>query len=291
MGALAELAMRNYFYALALAGLLGLLSQFFFPLALLSNALIALYVLSRRNAEWLLLWLGTSALVYSSSFVVTANPGFEIPVTLLLALPVLLCAKALALTESQSLSILLAVFCAVMLALSIQLVSGDAVQWWTDWLKRAVAGVNNARFEGFAPDKTLPLVNGLVAMLLVFFTVLTVFIARWMQAGLFNPGGFAEEFRHIKFPFSVVAVLAVILLVTGVVNENLFKDFLLIFSVPFFFQGMSVLHFTVDRMGRGQSLLWPPYLLLVFLPQYVIVGMACVGLADVFVNFRKPVRK
>jgi len=205
--------------------------------------------------------------------------------------PVVLCAKTLELTESQSLSILVAVICAVILALTIQLVSGDAVQWWADWLKVAVTGVKNATYQGFAESGTLNLMNGLVAMMLVFAAVLTVFIGRWLQAILYNPGGFRNEFILIRFSFLVLAGMVVILLVTAVINESLFKDFILIFTVPFFFQGMSVLHYTVNAMGRSQSYLWPPYLLLIFFPQYVIVGMAGVGLVDIFLNFRKPVRK
>ena len=283
--------MQGPFHALAVAGLLGIVSQFVLPLALLSNSIIALYVLSRRNAEWLVVAIGTLVLVIGSSFFVEARPGISFPLTLILMVPVVLCAKILEFAESQSLSILVAVVCAVVLALTIQLVSGDAVQWWADWLKVAVTGVKNATYEGFVESETLNLMNGLVAMMLAFAAVLTVFIGRWLQAILYNPGGFGKEFTRIRFSFPVLAGMGVILLVTAVINENLFKDFILIFTVPFFFQGMSVLHYTVNAMGRSQAYLWPPYLLLIFFPQYVIVGMASVGLVDVFLNFRNPVKK
>ena len=283
--------MQGPFQALAVAGLLGVLSQFVLPLALFSNSIIALYVLSRGKTEWFVVLIGTLLLVVGSSVFVVARPGIGFPLTLILMVPVVLCAKTLEITESQSLSVLVAVICAVVLALSIQLASGDAVQWWADWLKVAVKGIKNASYEGFVENKTIDLMNGLVAMMFAFAAVLTVFIGRWLQAMLFNPGGFAKEFTQIKFSFSVLIGMIVILVVTAVINENLSKDFILIFTVPFFLQGMSVLHFTVKAMARSQSYLWPPYLLLLFFPQYVIVGMAAVGLVDVFLNFRKPVRK
>lgn len=291
MRGMVNFVMQGPFQALAVAGVLGILSQFVLPLALLSNSIIALYVLARRNMEWLAVAIGVSALVIGSSFFVEARPGIGFPLTLILTVPVVLCAKTLEITESQSLSILVAAICAVVLALTIQLVSGDAVQWWADWLKVAVNGVKNATYKGFVESGTLDLMNGLVAMMFVFAAVLTIFIGRWSQAILYNPGGFGKEFTRIRFSFPVLAGMVVILLVTAVINENLFKDFILVFTVPFFFQGMSVLHYTVNAMGRSQSYLWPPYLLLFFFPQYVIVGMAGVGLVDVFLNFRNPVRK
>ncbi|MGR9115189.1 MAG: hypothetical protein ACU85E_05440 [Gammaproteobacteria bacterium] len=291
MNGIANFVMKGPFNALAVAGLLGVLSQFVMPLALLSNAIIALYVLSRRNTEWLVVTVGTMVLVVISSFFVEARPGIGFPLTLILLVPVVMCAKILEITESLSLSILLAVVCAIVLAVSIQLVSGDAVQWWSDWMKVAVTGVKNASYEGFVENQTLNLMNGLVAMMLVFAAVLTVFIGRWLQAMFYHPGGFSKEFTQIKFSFAVLVIMVVVLLVTAVINENLFKDFILIFTAPFFFQGLAVLHYTVNALGRGQSYLWPPYLLLLFFPQYVIVGMAGVGLVDVVLNFRNPAKK
>ncbi|MGR9045791.1 MAG: hypothetical protein ACU83N_10875 [Gammaproteobacteria bacterium] len=291
MKGIATFIMQGPFQALAVAGLLGVLSQFVLPLALLSNAIIALCVLAQTKSQWLVVLVGTVVMVIGSSFFVETRPGIDFPLTLILMVPVVLCAIVLAATESQSLSILVAVICAVILALTIQLLSGDAVQWWADWLKVAVTGVKNANYEGFVENNTLNLMNGLVAMMLVFGSVLAVFIGRWLQAILYKPGGFADEFIRIKFSFPVLAMMVVVLLVTAVINENLFKDFILIFTVPYFFQGMSVLHFTVNALGRSQSYLWPPYLLLFFFPQFVIVGMAGVGLVDVFLNFRNPVKK
>lgn len=291
MKGIADFIMQTRFNAIAVAGLLGVLSQFVLPLGLLSNAVIALCILSRRNTEWLTVIAATVLLVSASSFFVAARPGIDVPLTLILLVPVLLCAKTLEISGSQSLAVLVATLCALVLALAIQWLSGDAVQWWTNWLKVAVAGVKGATFEGFVVNKTLVLMNGLVAMLFAFAAVSTVFIGRWLQAMLYNPGGFAQEFTRIRFSFSVVAALAVVLLITAVLNGQLAKDFLLIVTVPFFFQGLSVLHFTVNAMGRNQAFLWPPYLLLIIFPQYAIVGMAGVGLLDVVLNFRKPAKK
>jgi len=286
VGALVNFIMQGPFQALAVAGVLGVLSQILLPLALLSNGVIALCILTWPTRQWLVVLIGTLVLVIGSSYFVAARPGIDFPLTLLLMAPMWLSAKALAMTESQSLSVLIAVVCALILALTIQLVTGDAIQWWAGWLKIAVSGVKNVSFEGFS----LELMNGLMAMMFAVAAVLTVFIGRWLQAVAYNPGGFAREFARIRFSFSILAAMLVVLLVTAVINEHLFKDFILIFTVAYFFQGLSVLHFTANTLSKGQSYLWPPYLLLFFFPQFVIVGLASVGLVDVFLNFRKSGR-
>ena len=291
MKGIANFVTQGPFHAIVVAGLLGVLSQFMLPLALLSNAIIALCILALRKSQWLVVWLGTVVLVVASSFFVEARPGIGFPLTLILIVPVTLCAMVLKLTESQSLSVLVAVANAVILALTIQLVSGDAVRWWSDWLKIAITGVENATYQGFVESGALNLLNGLMTMMFAFSIVLTVLIGRWLQATLHNPGGFANEFIRIKYSFTVLAGMVVILLVTAVINENLFSDFIMIFSAAYFFQGMSVLHYTVKAMDRGSSYLWPAYTLLVFFPQFAIIGMAGVGLVDVFFDFRNPVKK
>lgn len=287
MRALAKFIMQSPYQALAAACILGMLSQFVLPLALISCGIIALCVLTRSTGYWLIVALGTALAVYVSSLFVESRPGLGIPLILFLLVPLIVVAKILRVTESQSLSIMVAAVFAAILAISIHVVTGDAAQWWANWLEIAVTGVKDATLQGFETDGTLRLMNGLVAMMFGFAIVSSLFIGRWMQAILYNPGGFAQEFYRVAYPFPILAVLGVVLIVTALFSEAVLYDLLLVFTMPFFFHGMAVLHCTVGMSGRSKNFLLPPYLLLIILPQYAIVGMAFLGLADIFLKFRR----
>ncbi|CCE23164.1 hypothetical protein [Methylotuvimicrobium alcaliphilum] len=291
MRALANFVMQGPYQALVAACILGALSQFVLPLALFCCGIIALCVLSRSDSYWLIVLIGTALVVYVSSLFVESRPGLETPVVLFLLVPLAASAKVLRVTQSQSLAIMVAAVFAALLAVSIQVVSGDAAQWWASWLEGAVEGVKGATYQGFEADGTLRLMNGLVAMMFGFAVTSSLLIGRWMQAALYNPGGFAEEFYRVRYPIYALGVLGVVLIVTALFSEALLYDLLLVFMMPFFFHGMAVLHCTVDVSERSKNYLLPPYLLLFVMPQYAIVGMAFLGMADIFLNFRKAVYK
>ncbi|MBS3952728.1 MAG: hypothetical protein KGZ88_07255 [Methylomicrobium sp.] len=290
MKLLAGFVMKGPFQAIAVAGMLGALSQYVLPLGLISSGVIALCVLTRKDLEWLIVLSVTVLIILISQQFVVPRPGLGYPLILFLLGPVVVCAKTLKVTESQSAAIFLAVIFAAITALAVHFASGNAVQWWSDWLKIAVEGVKEADYDGFLKSGTLLLMNGLIGMLFAFAISASVFIGRWLQAGLYNPGGFGKEFNQIKFTWTHVISMGVVVLLAMLVKERLANDLILIFAVAFFFQGMSVLHYTVAAQDKNKYYLWPPYLLFFVMPHYVVFGMATVGIVDVLLNFRKSIR-
>ncbi|MDO9241775.1 MAG: hypothetical protein Q7U30_17335, partial [Methylicorpusculum sp.] len=197
MKLLASFVIKGPFQAIAVAGMLGALSQYVLPLGLISSGVIALCVLTRKDLEWIIVLSVTVLIVLISQQFVVPRPGLEYPLILFLLGPVVVCAKTLKVTESQSMAVFLAVIFAVITALFVQFASGNAVQWWSDWLKIAVEGVKEANYDGFVQSGTLLLMNGLIGMLFAFAISSSVFIGRWLQASLYNPGGFGREFNQI----------------------------------------------------------------------------------------------
>ena len=287
MHVLAKFVMQGQYQAIVVAGLLGGVSLLFLPMAIFSAAFVALYFLRKGGRQTLPVVLGTGLIVMACSFFVEARPGLGFPVVIALLIPVWISARVLRATSSQGSALVIAVSCAAVFAVAVHLFTGDAVQWWSDWLKLAITGVNTATYQGFEDSGSVQKMNGIIAMLLSLATIGSLFIARWMQAKLYLPGGFKAEFILLRVHRSVIYSVAVILAIMVIWNKNLYNDLLMVFAVIYFFQGLAVLHCNVEKLKRSQSYLLPPYVLMIFIPHYVFVGMAGLGIVDNFFNFRK----
>lgn len=284
---LASYIVRGQFQALSVSVFLGIVSLQILPAAILSAAVVSLYVLRKGHKKALWVLLATIALVYFCSLFLETRPGLSFPLIVALLIPVWISALVLRATESQGLAVTISIGCAALFAISIQLFTGDAVQWWSEWLKIAVSGVKNASYQQFIDSGSINSMNGLVATLLGICSIMSLFIGRWMQAKLYNPGGFAIEFNQLRIPKSFFFIIAVIVLVSAALSRNLMNDLLMVFSVIYFFQGLAILHYHILDKGYSQTLLFPVYLIIFFLPHYAIFGLAGAGVMDTFLNFRK----
>ena len=295
-----RLAMANFvefiiysrFRTIIIAGILGGLSQLMLPLSLLSLAIVALFILRKGEREGGYVLFGTAAVIVVMSFFIASRPGFTYPLVILLLLPVYICAVLLRLTAAQGVAVAAAGVCAAVFAIAIQLFSGDAVTWWSTWLKTAVQGVPGATYQDFQDNGSLLIMNGLIPLMLGLTAVASVLLGRWLQSLGYNPGEFRKEFYALKIPKAVVSGNIALLAVTAMFNQRLMIDVLIVSTLMYFFQGLAVLHYAAAKKKSGILYLAPPYFLLTVAPHYVIVGMACVGVTDILLNFRKlPAQK
>lgn len=286
MRRVAQFVLQGPYQAILFAGLLGGLAQTIFLLALPSAAAVALFGLRKGEKQGLMVLLGSALLIVAVGLLVESRPGFDYAVALLLIFPAYLGALVLRASESQGLAIAAIAACAALFAFAVQLFSGDAEQWWSDWLKIAVQGVPGATYEDFG-DNVMPAINGIIALLLGLLSSACLLWARWLQAVLFNPEGFGREFRVLTLPVWVMTVMLVALPFAALIRLTLLYDLLLVAVLPFFFQGLAVLQHGAVKKRLNKFLTLLPYILLLFMPQFVIVGCACLGGVDVFFNFRK----
>jgi uncharacterized protein YybS (DUF2232 family) len=264
---------------------IGGLAQTMFLLALPSAAAVALFVLRKGERQGFPVLLGAAIVSTVVGVAVESRPGFDYPVALLLLFPTYLGAKILRATENQGLAILAITACAMLFALAVQLLSGDAEQWWNNWLKSAVQGVPGASYETLPDD--MPALNGLIALFLAMMSAASLFSARWVQAVLFNPGGFGREFRTLATPKRIFTALLALLPVAAFIQATLLYDIAFIAALPLFFQGLAVLQHTAVTKRLSIFFMSIPYVLLLIMPQIVVIGYACLGGIDMFFNFRK----
>ncbi|MBS1212439.1 MAG: uncharacterized protein H6R26_1055 [Proteobacteria bacterium] len=287
MRELAALVMRSHFHAMLVVGIFGALSLIFLPAGFLSAGALGLVALRRGLASALVVAAGALPLVAVGWFFVRLRPGLGFPIVTILWVPLLAGAFALRRLQSQGAALLSVALLCALGAIAMHLVTGDVVAFWQGWLSRAVAGVPGATVRGFETDGTLRLMNGLAALFLGLAVMLSLLLARWMQSILYYPGGFGVEFRALGLPRIVSLIVVAALLAAGGVSQVMLVDLLMVAIMMYFFVGLAVIHGIVNK--RNLPWVWaaPPYLAVIFMPQYAMVGLAFLGVADAFIRFRE----
>jgi hypothetical protein len=283
---LAKFILAGRFNAIFVTGFFGAMSIYWLPLSIFSGAAAALVALRKGFAQVSYV-LGISAILILLSLMLSpAKPGFPFPVVFALWVPVLAGAWWLRATAAQSNALLAVGTVCALFVIGMYLAVGDVVAWWNEWITAAMPGVREPGTAEFGPIDDIRLANGFVAMLLGFGAMFTILFARWMQGALFNPGGFAVEFAAIKIPRAVLVGVLVVIMASSAFNTQMMTDLFMVAIMIYFFQGLSVVHGVVIRRRLNRNWLVAPYLALFFLPQILIPGLAILGVADAFIDFR-----
>ena len=115
-----------------------------------------------------------------------------------------------------------------------------------------------------------------------------LFIGRWWQAGLFNPGGFQEEFHQLRLPpITILLLVGVGYLIGAFVPQLSFAGVLL--TIPILLNGIALVHSLAKLYGLGRQVLIPFYVLLVIFNGYLYLLLIMVVIADSFLNIRQRV--
>ena len=286
MRQLARFIMRGRIQAIGIAGLFGVVSIFVIPMGYVSGAALGLVALRKGDVEALLVLAGAGILVLLAEAVTPARPGLDFPLVVAIWLPVLVCSAVLRSSRSQGMVLLTVGIFAALFVLGMHLMTDDVVAWWKQWLEAAVSGVKGATLKGFEEDGTLRLMNGLVAVLYGASLMITMILARWWQAILYNPGGFREEFHALRLPRMLLPAVVAALLLAGLGSKGLLSDLFMVCIMVYFFQGLAIMHALTAKRRFGWGGLAPIYAALFFFPQYVLMGLAILGALDGIVDFR-----
>jgi hypothetical protein len=132
--------------------------------------------------------------------------------------------------------------------------------------------------------RVMPTVFGAVYM---FLAVMLLILTRWMQAALYNPGGFRKEFHLLRIEQKVTLLLIVLMLIAnfGVVLP---QGWVLYFVMPLLFSGIALVHGVVGRRQLSSMWLLAFYALLMLPPALQIVVFAAI--IDSWYNFRARIQ-
>ena len=280
MKSLAEFVMRGRFQALLLV-VAGAGSLMF---CWISAAVIALVTLRKGTAQgaWLLLWALLPAGVLLYAF------GDSGPLTLLLG------TMLLAVTLRETASLALALLCSVAVGIGTGLVlivfGGEFLQQivaiFSDMLAQLEQQVSTQSEQSVVlPRPTAVQVAGLMGAGNAAVAVLCLLLGRYWQAVLYNPNGFGDEFRQLRFAPAIAGVLALIAL--GVASLGVeYRTWAVIGVLPLNFAGLALVHARVKARGQGTGWLTGFYLAwLLFDPVKMMVVFAAI--ADSWFDFRQ----
>jgi hypothetical protein len=295
MKALAAFVMRGPSQAALVAAVTALLSILIPPLGLLSAGSIGLVTLRSGPVYGLIVsavaTLGMGALAWLS----LGSPMPALGVLVMLWVPILALALLLRYSRSLALTIQVAGALGIILMLSAYALLDDPGATWL----RVLEPFRDALVkDGVLDDPASAAVfaelagwmTGAFAASLVAQLLFGLFIARWWQSLLYNPGGFGAEFRDLRLgrPFGVIVLLLLALLPFGD-GASLTANLLLIPGVLLLLQGLAVAHQVCALKQARQAWLVGLYILMVLLMPQTLILIACVGLVDIWADIRSRI--
>ena len=272
MRGLAEYVMTGRRQAMIAVTLLGLV-----PLVNLLNPVVVGLVALRKGLQevvmvfvWAVLPVGAWAVA-----------GDVVPLVMLIGITGL--ALLLRETESWELTLLAAIVVGISVEAYFR-VQPAVIDALMEQLERYVRSSSPQDLQLELISSVMLSVIGAVYM---FLAVLLLMTARWMQALLFNPGGFRVEFHGLRIGRNVATCLmvAVVLSGSGVIVPEVW---ILYFLMPFVFAGIALVHAAV-LMKRLPVMLLVTFYIVLMLPvavQLVVV----LALADSWFDFRSRLR-
>lgn len=291
MKALAGYIMRGRMQAILIASTLALLSLILPPVSVVSSASVALVTLRRGAIEGLYVALYSSIAAGLLGFFVLGNYQFALIYVAVLWLPIWLIAVVLREGRNLALAVEVAVLLGIVAVLGVYLYLSDPVVMWKTVLLRMVPA--NAPVEDVQRtiDVLAHYMTGVVAAGSVFGLLFGLFLGRWWQAVLFNPGGFKQEYltlsTHPRLVFGAIAVVVAALTTSGVISELAWN-----ISIPLFVLytciGTSVLHALFASIKWSRFAVPMLYITLFLIP-HAILPVALLGLSDPWTNLRKKI--
>jgi len=293
MISLARFILKGYSQAALVAASMAMLGLLLPPVAWLSGAAVALVTLVNGHRNGLLVTaiagIGTAAF----AGLILSIPELAIYYILLVWLPVVMVAVVLRQTVSLVLCLQLIAGVSLFGIVVLYVFFPDFGEIWRSSLN-LVADDLVANSDGTLDTEQLKrLIDQIVRLLPGFFassfmigTMLSLYVARWWQAVLYNPGGFGKEFRAINLGKATALIALVIAITASLIKADILSAMLLVVFALYLNQGVAVLHAVFAGRQLNAVWLFMIYLLMFFIP-HIVVLLALAGLADTWIDFRR----
>ena len=278
MIALANFILRGRVQALAVAFIGS-----FFPL--ISSATIALVSLCKGAKEGLLLFLWISLILVLIQQASTDNPLLAAVSIASLGIMVI-AAKVHRHLASWQWTLLATIAISVACAFSFGLLMGSEVTAFLTTVEAMFAAINSKQQDAqISLDLTESMLLGIVATLLAIGSIMSLMLARWWQAGIYNPGGFQKEFHSFKIEAKVAVILVAVLLAGQFMSKSLqiWSD---LAALPLLIAGIALVHFAVKLLDQGRQWLAFLYVGIILAGKPVTVILLVLGLTDSLIDLR-----
>jgi hypothetical protein len=291
-GSLARTVMAGRLQAVSITVLFAVLALFLPPFSLLSSGAVGLVSL-RNGWQAGLSIIGIGTIILSLMSLLIGDPTVGLVYGLSSWLPVLLVAHVLRQTSSWQLTFQVIVGLMVVIMLMVHVLVPDLNSLWQTLLNEMFAPV----IEQASPDEASQfreliervsgLMTGVLAASVMSSTVLALFIARSWQAQLFNPGGFGEEFRELRLGIPSAGIAVAAFVAALLIQAPWIQELAVIVILPFFFQGIAVIHGINRLLNWHVAVLVVMYFLMILALPQMMALLSATGLIDSFIDFRK----
>jgi len=293
MISLARFILKGYSQAALVAASMAMLGLLLPPIAWLSGAAVALVTLVNGHRNGLLVTviagIGTAVL----SGLILSIPELAIYYVLLVWLPVVMVAVVLRQTVSLVLCLQLIAGVSLLGILVLYVFFPDFGEIWRSSLNMMaddlIANSNGTLDKEqlqLVIDQVVSLLPGFFASSFMIGTMLSLYMARWWQAVIYNPGGFGKEFRAINLGKATALIALAIAITASLIKADIFNAMLLVVFALYLNQGVAVLHAVFAGKQFNAVWLFMIYLLMFFVP-HIVVLLALAGLADTWIDFRR----
>ena len=172
----------------------------------------------------------------------------------------------------------------------------DPVATWRDLLEPIVQSLVDSQLLDQAQQQGLletmaHWMPGMVAAGFFLQSSVALFLARWWQAVLYNPGGFQTEFHRLRMHRAVAVITLGILLLRPLGVVGGFWDYTaMLLLAAWFLQGLALAHGVLHLVDAKIGWLVGLYLLLLFAMPHTVMALAAAGFADGWIDFRARLR-
>jgi hypothetical protein len=281
--------MRGRMQAMIVASSLALLSLMMPPVSVLSSAAVALVTLRRGAFEGFYVLACSSVAAGLLGFLALGNYQFALLYVMVLWLPVWLISIILREGQYLSLAVEIAILIGIVGVIGFYLIATDPVVMWKAVLSQMIPADAPVADIQRTIDVLVHYMTGVVAAGSVFGLLFGLFLGRWWQANLYNPGGFRQEFLSLetkpRLSIGSIAVIAIALISSGAISEVAWNVSILLF-VLYTVSGTAVLHTVFSGMKLGRYMVPMLYITLFLIP-HIMLLVALIGLSDPWLNLRK----
>ncbi|WP_442497483.1 hypothetical protein [Methylobacter sp. sgz302048] len=273
------------------ASSLALLSLIMPPVSIVSSASVALVTLRRGAFEGLYVLVCSSAAASLLGLFLLGSYQFALLYSMVLWLPVWLISIVLREGRHLSLAVEFAVLIGVLGVVGFYLYEAEPAAMWKEALSHMVPPNMPVDEIQRTLDVLSHYMTGVAAAGTVFGLLFGLFLGRWWQSVLYNPGGFKQEFLSLhtkpRLAMGSIVVVAVAWASSGALSEVAWNMTILLF-VLYTCIGTAVLHAVFASMKLGRYLV-PMFYLTLFLIPHAMLPVALVGLSDAWMNLRNKI--
>ena len=132
-------------------------------------------------------------------------------------------------------------------------------------------------------------IGGFIGVGYMFLAIVLLMLARWMQATVFNPGGFQKEFHQLRIGQKMALGLAGLMLL-GSYQLLIPQSWVFYLILPLLFSGIALVHAVVVNKKLSSLWLVAFYALLIVSPT-VLLLIVLLALVDSWYDFRSRLQQ